>query len=159
MSVFVVDASVAAKWFLLEEHSEAARRFRDPPYRLCAPDFFLLEMDNVFCKRVRRDELDAADAEVARRILRELPIQYRGFGALLDRAYEMAVETRTSPYDCLYAALAQVVGGRMVTADRRFFERLSRSPFADHVMWVEDVGRERTPAKRLNAKRPRRKRE
>ncbi len=139
MSVFVVDASVAAKWFLHEEHHEAARRLRDPRHRLCAPDFFLLEMDNVFCRRVRRNEFAPAEAQKARRMLRGLPIEYSAFGTLLDRAYELALETRTSPYDCLYAVLAQVIGGRMVTADRRFYDRIAKSPFAAHVLWVEDV--------------------
>ncbi len=142
MSVFVVDASVAAKWFLREDYSEIAREMVDPRNRLCAPDFFLLEMDNVFCKRVRRNELSPADARQARRMLREVPIEYQGSGALQDRAYRLAVETRTSVYDCLYAALAEALGARMVTADRRFLERMSATPFAGLVMWVEDVGPE-----------------
>lgn len=157
MTSLVVDASVAARWFLFEEHFEAARRLRAPGYRLHAPDFFLLEMDNVFCKRVRRGDLDPAEAEEGRVVLRHLPIEYHGFGALLNRAYGMAVESRTSTYDCLYAALAGALGARMVTADRRFFERLSKTPFADHVLWVEDVGGAEANAARHDRKGRRRK--
>ncbi len=47
--------------------------------------------------------------------------------------------TRCGVYDCLYVALAQALGGRMVTADRRFFDRISGTPYADLVLWVEDV--------------------
>lgn len=140
MTLFVVDASVAMKWLLREEHFEAARRLRDSRYRLSAPDYMLLETDNAFCKHVRRGEMARADAEDGRRTLRAFPIEYHGLETLLDRAYAMAVETRTSVYDCLYAALAVALGARMVTADRRFFERISATPFADYVMWVEDVG-------------------
>ncbi len=146
MSAFVVDASVAVKWLLCEEHFEAARRLLDPRHRLCAPDFLLLETDNVFCKRVRRGQFTRAYGEEARRILREFPVEYHAFGTLLDRAYELASETRTSPYDCLYVALAEVIGGRMVTADRRFYDRIVKSPFAAHVLWVEDVEQPKSPA-------------
>jgi len=140
VTLFVVDASVAMKWLLREEHFEAARRLRDSRYRLSAPDYMLLETDNAFCKHVRRGEMARSDAEDGRRTLRAFPIEYHGLETLLDRAYVMAVETRTSVYDCLYAALAEALGARMVTADRRFFERMSAMPFAELVMWVEDVG-------------------
>jgi predicted nucleic acid-binding protein len=158
MSVFVVDASVAVKWLLPEEHFESARQLLDPGHRLHAPDFLLLETDNAFSKHVRRGGMARADAEEGRRTLRTFPIEYHGLETLLDRAYEIAVETRTSVYDCLYAALAEALGARMVTADRRFFERISATPFAGLVMWVEDIGRPEAPAKRRDAKGRRRKR-
>ena len=53
--------------------------------------------------------------------------------------YVVAVQTRRSPYDCLYLALAVRLGGPMVTADRRFFDAIAPGPFAQHVLWVEDV--------------------
>lgn len=139
MSVLVVDASVAVKWLMREEHLEAARRLLDPQYRLHAPDFMLLETDNAFCKRVRRGELDGADALEARRTMRAILIEYHETRPLLDRAYALAVETRASVYDCLYVALAEVLDARMVTADRRFFERASATPVAGRVRWVEDL--------------------
>lgn len=50
MSILVVDAGVAAKWFFDEPLSDEAARLLDPSYELHAPDFFLLEIDNVLCK-------------------------------------------------------------------------------------------------------------
>lgn len=160
MSVLVVDASVAVKWFVDEEHTGVARTLLTPQFQLCAPDFFLLEMDNVFCRRVRRKEFSRTEAEEARSTLRRFPVSYHGLTAYLDRAFNIAAETSQTPYDCLYLALAEAFGTCMVTADRRFFERMSGTPFADHVLWVEDVGAiEAEPAReRRDAKRSKRKR-
>ncbi len=157
MSVLVVDASVAAKWYLKEEHTELALRLLDGSQRLHAPDFVLLEMDNILCKHIRRGSVTPSDADDIRSALRRCEIRCMPFDLLRDRAYELAVETRTSVYDCLYAALAEALGARMVTADRRFFERMSATPFAELVMWVEDVGAAEAAPKRRDAKGKRRK--
>ncbi len=72
-------------------------------------------------------------------MLRQLPIEYHAFASLQNRAYHIANQIRQSPYDCLYLVLAAILDGRMVTADRRFYDRIVKSPFAAHVRWVEDV--------------------
>ena len=140
MSVYVVDASVAAKWFLDEDHAGAARKVLHADNDAHAPDFFLLEMDNLFCKRIRRGEMNAADGNDARLMLRQLPIHYYAFASLQEFAYEIANRTGRSLYDCLYVALAVVLDARMVTADRRLYNALAEGAFAQNVTWVEDVG-------------------
>ena len=112
MSVYVVDACVAAKWFLNEDFTEDARRLLRPGNRLHAPEFLLLEVDSLLCRRVRRKELTAVAAADARARLRQLPIEFYRTEALEDRAFEMAIETRCSPYDCLYVVLATLLDGR-----------------------------------------------
>lgn len=139
MSLYIVDASVAAKWFLREAHRVDAWRLFAPGNRLHAPDFALLELDNLFCKRLRRGELSEEDAREARMLLRQMPLRLAPTASLRDQSFEIAVETRRSPYDCLYLALAVQLGGPMVTADRRFFDAVAPWPLADHVLWVEDV--------------------
>ena len=139
--IAIVDASVAAKWFFEEVHTEAALRLLDPRHRLYAPDFFLVEVDNVVCKRVRRDECSVAEGRKVRAALRQVPVQTHPAVALLDPAYEIAIRTDQNLYDCLYVALAMLVKGRMVTADRRFYEALAAGPLAKHRLWVEDLPR------------------
>ncbi len=51
----------------------------------------------------------------------------------------MAVGTKRSIYDCLYLAVAEALDGRMVTADRKFFQSLQNSPLKDRMIWVEDL--------------------
>ena len=139
MSVLVIDASVAAKWFNEEEHAEAALKLLGGEYSLHAPDFFMLEMDSILCKWMRRDIINENDAELVRSVLRQVPVQKHPFEPLRDSAYTVATQTGRSVYDCLYVALAAILKGRMVTADRRLYDGLRNCPFKKHLIWIEDV--------------------
>jgi len=139
VSVLVVDASVAAKWYLEEAHTDAARRVLRPEHELHVPDFFFLEMDNVFCKHLRRGDISQQHAADSRAAVRRVPMQVWPFGGLRNAAYSMATRTGQSVYDCLYLALAALVGGRVVTADGSLRRAVADGPLADHVLWVEDV--------------------
>lgn len=46
MKKFVVDASVAIKWFVPEIHSDAAARLLDPEIYISAPDLIAPEFGN-----------------------------------------------------------------------------------------------------------------
>lgn len=140
MSIYVVDASVAAKWFTEEEHAEEALRLLVGENPLHAPDFFMLEMDSVVCKWVRRGIISEDDGQVVRATLRQLPIHKHPFALLQDSAFAIASQTGQSVYDCLYVALATLLKGRMVTADRRLYDTLKNSPLGKHLLWVGDVG-------------------
>lgn len=56
MSLYVVDAYVAVKWFVLEIHNEAALRLRHSAYQLHVPNFFLLEFGNSVIQIVTYEE-------------------------------------------------------------------------------------------------------
>ena len=139
MSLFVVDASVAAKWVFEEVHTQQAHRLLEGSNDLHAPDFLLIEFDNIVCKRIRRGKISEDEGREARALLRRFPIEHHASLELLDHAFKVANQTRRSLYDCLYVALAEFLGDRLVTADRRLYEALADGPFARHVSWVEDV--------------------
>lgn len=139
MSIYVVDASVAAKWFTDEEHGEAALSLLDKKNRLHAPDFLLLEMDSIIGKWARRGTVSPAEGEEIRDALRSYPIQMHPFTLVLDTAFAIAGQTGQSIYDCLYVALAAILKGRMVTADYRLYQGLKDGPLAKHVVWVGDL--------------------
>jgi predicted nucleic acid-binding protein len=52
--IIVVDASVAAKWFIAEDNTDDALLLLDMPFDLHAPDLLYLEFDNILCKLIRR---------------------------------------------------------------------------------------------------------
>lgn len=139
MSVFVVDASVAAKWVFFEAYSEDSLRLLAERNRLHTPDFCLLELDNVVCKRIRRGEITRAEGNRIRSALRQFPVQMHSFMPLLDLGYDVAIRTARSLYDCLYVALALLLDGKMVTADRRLYDGLAGGPLSRHVLWVEEL--------------------
>jgi hypothetical protein len=140
VSALVVDASVAAKWFVEEEHAEEAFSVLSEENQLHAPDFLLLEFDSLVCKWIRRKAVSLAEGSAVRGALRQYPIQYHPFPSYLDSAFAIANQTGQTVYDCLYVALAAVIKGRMVTADRALHNALKDSPFGKNLVWVGEVG-------------------
>lgn len=139
MSILVVDASVAVKWFVPEVHAAEARQWRTGPYDLHAPAFFFdLEIANILWKKVRRGEIARADADLILAQLPVLPLTRQPEAPLLASAFDLADRTGRTVYDCLYLALAVYLGGRMLTADQRLVNGLAGTPGAGSVCWVGD---------------------
>lgn len=139
MSRWVVDASVAVKWFLPEVHSESVDRLLREAYQLLAPDLIWAEFGNVLWKKWRRKEIEA---EVAQGILRDFlrfPLDVHGSEPLLQLAWAIAAEFERTVYDSLYLALAQSTGCPLVTADRKLYNALKPTRFAPQLLWVEDI--------------------
>lgn len=144
MSCYIVDASVAVKWFLSEPEAAAALRLLKDDNDLHVPDFFFIEMDNILCKRIRRGEITRDDATAVRRLLHQLPLESHALAEVHPHAYKIAVDTSRSIYDCLYLALAVLLKGRMVTADRRLYESLTDGPFRGYVDWAGNAEEKRS---------------
>ena len=54
-------------------------------------------------------------------------------------AYQLALDTQRSVYDCLYLALAEAIDGVMITADHKFYSSLTGGSYGRRVLWVEDL--------------------
>ena len=68
-----------------------------------------------------------------------MPISSYPSTELRERAFELALETKSSIYDCLYLALAEALEAPMVTADRKFFQALQNSSLCNRLLMVEDL--------------------
>ncbi len=139
MSALIVDASVAVAWFVKENHSDAALSVLDERHQLHAPDFLLLEIDNVLWNWVRRKIISLSESDEIREGLRSFPIHTHAFTQLLDSAYAIANETGATVYDCLYIALAVLLKGAVVTTDEKLCEATAAGRFAKHVMFVDQI--------------------
>jgi predicted nucleic acid-binding protein len=138
VSRIVLDASVAVKWVLREEHAATARRVLSTR-RLLAPHLLWAEVGNTLWKRHRRRE---TSVEEVRRMLAEiqrLPVTTFAPWPLLPTALDLAISLDQSVYDCLYLALAEARNSIMVTADRAFHDVVSGSVWADRIVWIEDL--------------------
>jgi predicted nucleic acid-binding protein len=139
MSLYIVDACVAVKWYLPEEETASALRVASGLNELHVPDFFFIETDNILCKHIRRGLITPEQGSEFRRLLRQVPMKIHAVGEYQNEAFDTAVRTGRSMYDCLYMALAVLLDGQMVTADRRFHRSLATGPFRKHVVWVGDI--------------------
>lgn len=131
MSRLVVDASVAIKWFLPEQHSITALRLLEAGHELLAPDLLFPECGNVLWKKWLRGELEPAVIPAILTDLGRMNIRIVPASAILEEAAAIAVAGRRSFYDSVYLALASVSGARMVTCDDKLCNALHNTPLAD----------------------------
>ena len=140
MSAFVVDASVAVKWFVPEIDSDAAAALLTDEHGLHVPDLLFPEFGNILWKKVSRRELTRGEALAALTGLQAVPLQVHRTKSLLETALHLAFDTGRTVYDCLYLALALVLDCRTITADTRLYNSLQATPYAIHVMRTRDAG-------------------
>jgi len=138
VSEIVVDASIAVKWVLPEEHDATARRLLSKR-KLLAPNLLWAEVGNTLWKRYRRKESSLQEVRRMLADMRRLPVATFTHWPLLPSAFDLAVSLDQTVYDCLYLALAEDRASVMITADRRFHGAVVRSPWADRVVWIEDA--------------------
>lgn len=125
----IIDASVALKWIIEEEGSEAARALL-ARVDLMAPGLICSEVANGLWKKWRRGEimwspeLPTLAAQVSHfvRIVDE--------ASVMERALAIAIELGHAVYDCVYLALAEQLGTELVTADGNFLRKAQTKGFA-----------------------------
>ncbi len=127
-AAYVVDASVAVKWFVREKEPGRGaafalrRRHVEGQTRLIVPELFLLEVPNAikFAKRASEDEL----AHVIT-TLHDLDLQIeRHSWDVLRKTNAIAWAYNLTWYDALYVALAEVLGYPLITADEALMRRM-----------------------------------
>jgi predicted nucleic acid-binding protein len=119
MTSLIVDASVAAKWFVQEPDSDAAKRAGEAVDSLIAPELILAEVANVLWKKAIKRSLEP-DAAIA--VIHDLPkffTQLIPSAVLARRALEFACSLKHPVYDCFYLALAEREDAPILSADNR----------------------------------------
>jgi predicted nucleic acid-binding protein len=117
---FVLDASIAASWFLPDEQSDITERLimdlANAPGLV--PSLFWFEIRNLFIMAQRRGRLAPGAALSATQQLRALPLTDGGPGAdsiIID----IALRHGLSGYDASYIALAMVSSLPLATLDQK----------------------------------------
>ena len=139
MSLYVVDASAGVKWFVPEVDTDAALRLQVPVHELHVPWLFDAEVANTIWKKLRRGEVSSAAANSIVAQLPSVPVPRHADGPLVTAAFELAEKTGRTVYDSLYLALADRLTGRVVTADDRFVNALSSTPWAHLIISLRNV--------------------
>ncbi|MGH2632643.1 MAG: type II toxin-antitoxin system VapC family toxin [Tepidiformaceae bacterium] len=135
----MIDASVAAQWYLPEPNTEfALRLLQRENVDLIAPSIMVAEMANVAWKAFMSRAMTEQQAVDMLDRFRSAPVRLVPTEELVEYALDLAVRHRHAVYDCLYLALALREDCFFVTADREFYGRVSPG-LPNNVVWVEDI--------------------
>lgn len=133
MNDLVIDASVAIKWFIWEEDTDEAQQLLNKLNSFYVPDIFLMEIDAIITKKVRRKELDVPDAFQKRKVFRQLPHKLIPYTQIAEFAFRLATEFPITQYDATYLATAVDYDATFYTADRRLVNSMSNTPFGEYI--------------------------
>jgi len=119
MNAYVIDTSVAVKWFCLEDDTASALDLRERLYRqecrILAPDLLLYELANAlrFNPRLTADDVKAAVGSVV-----DLGLELISADAeMLGKAVDLALRFDTTVYDACFLALADLRDLPLISAD------------------------------------------
>lgn len=136
---YVVDASVAAKWLLPEEHSARAELLLANGTSLSAPDLLYAEVANVLWRRVLRGEVTEESADEVLALLLQIEIDVTPAREIIAEASAIACRLKRTVYDAVYLALALEEDAVLVTSDRRLCNAVRGTALKDHIRWLGDV--------------------
>jgi predicted nucleic acid-binding protein len=129
---FVLDASVAAKWFLpaggeplTDEALQLFTGFAQGELRFVVPDLFWVELASAFRKAIRMGRFSQASAELAMADLMDRDLPAYPTAPLLNRAFQIATAHNQSVYDSVYVSLALQTKRDLITADERLVNALA----------------------------------
>ena len=125
---YVLDASVAAKWFVREGGADQGlalfirERYMAGRCRLLMPEFGLLEITNALRFSARAKEAEVASAL---ELLHDLHLEIHQLSwDLLRKANAIAWAYKIAIYDATYIALAEIVGFPLLTADEALLKTM-----------------------------------
>lgn len=127
----VVDASVAAKWFLAEPDSDEALALLEEGHQLLAPSIIRVEVFGAISRRFREGhlpKLEAAEACAAwKAFLYDGHVRLLPTTELIDQAVRLSFDCRHPLPDCLYLAAAAHFDTELVTSDHGLKRRAAKA--------------------------------
>lgn len=142
--MIVVDASLAVKWFTVEDDREAALEFLVCNVgQLCGPDLLLTETASGIVRRGNAGKVSADEAQEAldnwRRMWSDGEITFhRLTPERLDEAGRIALTLGHPLADCVYLQLAMEIGRELATCDAKF--QLKAARLYEGVKLLADYG-------------------
>jgi predicted nucleic acid-binding protein len=133
----VVDASVALKWYLVENGAEPARQILADGDTLVAPELVVAEVCNACWLACRRGEMNAVQQD---QIAADITRVFDRLEALVPhavRAVAIARELDHAVYDCFYLAVSEALDAPLVTADGRLLARVAGTSFSGRTHGLE----------------------
>jgi predicted nucleic acid-binding protein len=128
LKVYVVDASVASRFLLVEDLSDKAELVLDGFLKgeldLKAPGLLVYEVGNTLWKSVKGDFISLEEALEMFSHFLELKIDsIRLSEGEQEEALEWGVKNNATYYDSVYVRSCEKVGGTLLTADNVLYEK------------------------------------
>ncbi|WP_420445220.1 type II toxin-antitoxin system VapC family toxin [Candidatus Poriferisodalis sp.] len=115
--MIVADASTVVLALGDDGSDGDAARQRLSGERIVVPELLDVEVVSAWRKHEAAGRIDARRAELARRDLRDLPIERISHRSLMERCWEL--RANVTMYDAVYVALAEALDAPLVTADAK----------------------------------------
>ena len=135
----VVDASVAVKWLVEEEYSDAADRLLEGSHELFAPRLMASEVGNALWRKARLGEIERSQAGLLAGAISEMAVSWESDEGICPDAVRLSLALDHPVYDCVYLALAHRIGATVVTADARFAHALAETEHGGAVVTLENL--------------------
>ncbi len=135
---FVVDASVAVKWLVVEEDADVARELATSGQDLHAPRLMASEVANALWRKARVGEIERRAAGILLANVSNMPVRWNDDETVSADAVRLALALDHPVYDCVYLALAHRIGATVVTADRRFVTAAAPTQHGEAVLTLAD---------------------
>ncbi len=136
---YVVDASVAIKWYVPEVHEPEAVLLLNGQHELHVPDLIFPEIGNIVWKKVRKGQVSESVGEEIIASVASKSWTIHPHDQIIKSAYAGAVATGQTVYDWIYLILAISRSCELVTADEKFHKALERTAFKANMKWIGDV--------------------
>lgn len=140
VNLIVVDAAVAVKWVVAEEHSEAASALQQGP-TLHAPAHWMAESINALWAKTVRGDLSAADASSRAAALAQAPVRAAALAGLSEAALASSLALRVAVCDSLCIVLAQRLNAIFVTSDLALGRKAAASSLPSGLVHFVGAGR------------------
>jgi predicted nucleic acid-binding protein len=136
----VIDANVIIKAYVPEILSDRAevlfRKVEKGEVLLVAPDIIYSEIGNILWKKHRLKELSASEVREICNAIVLLPLRIESSKPLMQLAVEIGIIYNISIYDAIYVSLAKIYETRLLTADKKLTDMISKTPLKGHIEWL-----------------------
>ena len=136
---YVIDASVAVKWYIPEIYEQEATRLLNKGHLLHVPELILPEIASIIWKKLRRGEIGEVDAEMIVAAVARKRWTIHPHKRSLIPAITGARATGQTVYDWTYLALAISLSCEFVTADAKFYKAFENTALKVNLKWIGDV--------------------
>jgi predicted nucleic acid-binding protein len=136
--VIVVDANVAIKWTIDQPLRAQARSLVSCRDVLVAPAMFVGEVTSAIWQYVRAGQISEEQGQQGLSLIVAQIAVFEDDADLAANALAIGLELKCAPYDCFYLVSALRRSTSLVTADRRFVNRLANTRYRSHVIHLAD---------------------